>query len=230
MAGGGVPREPRELARFIDHTLLAPGTAQPAVERLCAEAREHGFAAVCVRAEWGPLARRLLAGAPVRLAVVVDFHEGKGTTAARVAEAVAAVKAGADELDLVAPLPELLTGRWERVFEDLRAVVTASAAPVKVILETAQLSTDQKVAAAAVAVAAGVAFLKTSTGFAGRGATVEDVALLRAIAGDRAAVKASGGIRTTADALAMIRAGATRIGTSSGVAIVTGTLPAGHGY
>jgi deoxyribose-phosphate aldolase len=224
------PRDARDLARFIDHTLLAPGADAPAVERLCAEAREHGFAAVCVRAEWAPLARRMLAGASVRVAVVVDFHEGKGTTGARVAEAEAALKAGADELDLVAPLPELLAGRWGRAFEDLRAVVTASSVPVKVILETARLSPDQKVAAAAVAVAAGAAFLKTSTGFAGGGATVEDVALLREVAAGRAAVKASGGVRTAADALAMIRAGATRIGTSSGVAIVTGTLPAGVGY
>jgi deoxyribose-phosphate aldolase len=220
-----LPREAPGLARFLDQTLLTPGTAQPAIDQLCAEAREHGFAAVCVRREWAPLARRLLAGTVVRVAVVVDFHEGAGTIAARVAEAGEAVRAGADELDLVAPLPDLLAGRWDRAFEDLRTVVAASPVPVKVILETSILSRDQKVAAAAIAIAAGAAFVKTSTGFAGGGATVADVALLRSIAGERAGVKASGGIRTAADALAMIRAGASRIGTSSGVAIVTGRLP-----
>jgi deoxyribose-phosphate aldolase len=153
-----------------------------------------------------------------------------GTTAARVAEAGEAVRAGAEELDLVAPLPDLLAGRWGLAFDDLRAVIASSPVPVKVILETALLSRDQKAAGAAVAVAAGAAFVKTSTGFAGGGATVEDVALLSAVAGDRAGVKASGGVRTAAEALAMIRAGATRIGTSSGVAIVTGRLPVGEGY
>jgi deoxyribose-phosphate aldolase len=229
-AGASTPRNGRELARYVDQTLLAPGTAAAAVERLCAEAREHGFAAVCVRREWASLARRLLSGAVVRVAVVVDFHEGTGTIAARVAEAGEAVRAGADELDLVAPLPDLLAGRWDRAFEDLRTVVSSVPVPVKVILETAILSRDQKVAAASIAVAAGAAFVKTSTGFGGGGATIEDVALLRSIAGERAGVKASGGIRTAADAFAMIRAGATRIGTSSGVAIVTGRLPAPGDY
>jgi len=231
MAAPGDLRDARDLARFVDHTLLAPGIAAADVQRLCAEAREHAFAAVCVRREWATLAKRLLGGGAVRVAVVVDFHQGGATTEARVAEAGEALRAGADELDLVAPLPDLLAGRWARAFEDLRAVISSSSpAPVKVILETALLSRDQKVAAAAVAVAAGAAFVKTSTGFAGGGATVEDVLLLRAVAGDRAQVKASGGVRTAADALAMIRAGATRIGTSAGVAIVTGALPGGGGY
>lgn len=228
---GGPVREPRELARFVDHTLLAAGVQPAGVERLCAEAREHGFAAVCVRREWAPLARSLLAGTGVRLAVVVDFHEGASTTAARIEEATAALRDGAEELDLVAPLPDLRAGRLARVFEDLRAVIAAaSPAPVKVILETSLLTRDQKVAGAAVALAAGAAFLKTSTGFGGGGATVEDVALLRVVAGDRARVKASGGVRTTADALAMLRAGADRIGTSHGVAIVTGAMPEGGAY
>lgn len=228
--GARAIRSAGDLARFVDHTLLAPDATAAAVERLCAEAREHGFAAVCVRRPFAPLARRLLAGGPVRLAVVVDFPAGEGSTAARVEEAVAAVGDGADELDLVAPLPAVRAGRWGAVLDDLRAVVEAAGVPVKVILETSLLDRDRKVAAAAIAVAAGAAFVKTSTGFSGGGATVEDVALLRAVAGDRAGVKASGGVRTAADALAMIRAGATRIGTSSGVAIVTGALPAPGGY
>jgi deoxyribose-phosphate aldolase len=224
-------RRARDLARFIDHTLLATGASAADVQRLCAEAREHRFAAVCVRRAFAPLARSLLKRTRIRVAVVVDFHQGAGSTGARITEARAAVADGAQELDLVAPLPDLRAGHYAHVFEDLRAVIGAVRAPVKVILETAILTRDQKVAGAAIAVAAGAAFVKTSTGFAGGGATAEDVALLRAVAGDRARVKASGGVRTAADAVAMIQAGATRIGTSAGVAIVTGTLPdAGAGY
>jgi deoxyribose-phosphate aldolase len=218
-------REARQLAPFIDHTLLTPEAGTADVARICGEAREHGFAAVCVRRRWAKLARSLLGGTPVRLAVVVDFHEGAATTAARAAEAAGAIDEGAQELDLVAPLPELRAGHFARVFEDLRAVIAPSTVPVKVILETAVLTADQKVAGAAIALAAGAAFVKTSTGFGGGGATIADVALLRSVVGDRAGVKASGGIRTSADALAMIRAGASRIGTSGGVAIVTGRLP-----
>jgi deoxyribose-phosphate aldolase len=214
----------KELARFIDHTLLAPGATAADVARLCAEAREHAFAAVCIRREWVKLARGLLARSGVRVAAVVDFHEGAGTTEARVAEAGAAVRDGAEELDLVAPLPTLRAGHYARVFEDLRAVIAPSPVPVKVILETVLLTADQKVAAASIALAAGAAFVKTSTGFAGGGATVEDVTLLKAVVRDRAEVKASGGVRTAADAAAMIAAGATRIGTSAGIAIVTGSL------
>jgi deoxyribose-phosphate aldolase len=218
-------REPRDLARFIDHTLLALGAAPADVARVCAEAREHHFAAVCVRPEWVRLARELLEGTKAQVAAVIDFHEGTATTPARIQEASAALRDGAQELDLVAPLAALRAGQYTHLFEDLRAVIGASTAPVKVILETVLLTPDQKVAGAAIAVAAGAAFVKTSTGFAGGGATVEDVALLKAVVADRAEVKASGGVRTAADALAMIRAGATRIGTSAGVAIVTGKLP-----
>lgn len=228
----GLPeiRAARELARFIDHTLLAQGASASGVQHHCTEAREHHFAAVCVRLEWVRLAAGLLAGTPVRVAAVVDFHEGAASTAARIQEASAAIGDGAQELDLVAPLPQLRAGRWMHAFEDLEAVISAAAVPVKVILETVQLTQDQKVAGAAIALAAGAAFVKTSTGFGGGGATVEDVALLKAVVGDRAEVKASGGIRTAADALAMLRAGATRIGTSAGIAIVTGALPAAGGY
>ena len=191
----------------------------------CDEAVRHGFAAVCLRGRHVGEARRRLAGTAVRIAAVVDFPLGEGTTAARVAEAAALVAAGAEELDLVAPLPALLAGRWEAVFEDLRAVVAASKAPVKVILETGLLDRDQATAGAAVARAAGAAAVKTSTGFGRGGATVEAVALLRAVAGQALGVKASGGIRTTAQALAMIEAGASRIGASASVAIIEGWSP-----
>lgn len=223
-------REARDLARFIDHTLLAPGIVAADVARICAEAREHRFAAVCVRREWVALARSLLDRSGVKVAAVVDFPGGEGTAEARVAEAAATLREGAEELDLVAPLPDLLAGNWARAFEDLRAVIGSSSAPVKVILETVRLDRDQKVAGAAIALAAGAAFVKTSTGFAGGGATLEDVALLKAVVGDRAGVKASGGVRTAADAMAMIQAGATRIGTSAGLAIVMGTLPGAAAY
>lgn len=217
-------RSARDLAPAIDHTLLAPGATSADLERLCAEAVEHGLGAVCVRPGFVPEARRLLAGTAVRIAAVVDFPRGEGATGDRVAEARDAAAAGADELDAVAPLPALAAGRWEAALDDLRAVVRAAGVPVKVILETARLGRDAQVAAAAVARCAGAAYVKTSTGFGGGGATVEDVALLRAVVGDGLGVKASGGIRTAAQALAMIRAGANRVGTSASVSIVTGTL------
>ena len=217
-------RTPRDLAPFLDHTLLAPGATEAEVARLCEEARAHGFGAVCVRAGFVPAARRLLAGSTSRIAAVVDFPLGEAACAARLEEAREAVRLGADELDLVAPLPLVRAGRWGEVFDDLRGVILAAGVPVKVILETGLLGRDAKVAAAAVARAAGAAFVKTSTGYSAGGATVEDVALLRAVVGDAVGVKASGGIRSADDALAMLRAGASRIGASSSVAIVGGTF------
>jgi deoxyribose-phosphate aldolase len=215
-------RAPRDLAPYLDHTLLAPGATAADVARVCAEARTHGLGAVCLYPPAVPAARGHLAGSGVRIAAVVDFPRGEAATEARVREARAAVALGADELDLVAPLPALAAGRWEAALEDLAAVVGAVSVPVKVILETARLGRDAKVAAAAIARCAGAAFVKTSTGFGGGGATVEDVALLRKVVGAGVGVKASGGIRTAADALAMIRAGASCVGASASVAIVTG--------
>jgi deoxyribose-phosphate aldolase len=199
------PGSRRDLAALIDHTVLAESAAAAQVAQACDEARRHG-----------------LEGAPVAVAAVVDFPLGEASTGARVAEARALVSDGAGELDLVAPLPALLAGRWEAVFDDLAAVVAAAAVPVKVILETGALDRHQLVAAAAVARAAGAAWVKTSTGFGRGGATVEAVALLRAVVGDALGVKASGGIRTTAQALAMIEAGASRIGASSSLQILAG--------
>ena len=218
-------RTPRDLAPVLDHTLLAPGATAADLERLCREAREHRFAAVCVTGAMVEDAVRLLDGSGVPTAAVVDFPRGEGATAERAAEAARLARAGAAELDLVVSLPALVAGRFERVFEDLRAVVAGVSVPVKVILETAKLDRDRIVAGAAIARAAGAAYVKTSTGFGGGGATVEHVALLRAVVGDALGVKASGGIRTAADARAMIRAGASRIGTSHAVAIVTGSFP-----
>jgi len=215
---------PRELAPFLDHTVLAPAATPDDVAHACAEARVYGFAGVCVRAAFVADVRRRLAGTPARAIAVVDFPAGEGTTEARRAEALAAVAAGAEELDLVAPLPAILEGRWAAMHDDLRAVLAVVAAvPVKVILETGRLDRDRKVASAAVCLAAGAAFVKTSTGFGFGGATVEDVELLRAVVGPGMGVKASGGVRTAADVRRMLRAGASRVGTSNGVGIVTGT-------
>lgn len=215
-------RAPSDLAPYVDHTLLAPGASAADLARLCEEARVHRFGAICVRGERVAEARRMLGAAAARVAAVADFPAGEGTTAARIAEACEAVRAGAEEIDLVAPLPALLAGRFEAAFADLRAFVREVHVPVKVILETSRLGRDRSAAAAALARCAGAAFVKTSTGFGGGGATPEDVALLRAVVGEEMGVKASGGVRTAADALAMIRAGADRIGASASVAIVTG--------
>lgn len=219
-------RSPRDLAPYLDHTLLAPGATLEQVLAACDEARAHRFAAVCVRAAFANPVRRRLTGTAVATAVVVDFPRGEASTEARVAEADGAVQLGAQELDLVIRLPDVLAGRWGAVLDDLGAVVRAARVPVKVILETAALRRDQIVAAAAVARAAGAAFVKTSTGFGPGGATPEVVALLRAVVGDQVGVKASGGVKTGAQALAMLRAGASRIGTSASVEIVGGTFPA----
>ena len=221
-AAGRRPASRRELAGYIDHTVLSVDATPAQVAQACDEALRHGFAAVCVRGAYVAEVSRRLAGTPIRVAAVVDFPLGEATTAARVAEARAWVGAGAGELDLVAPLPALLAGRWEAVHADLAAVVAASSAPVKVILETGALDRDRLVAGAAVARAAGAAWVKTSTGFGRGGATVEAVALLRAVVGEGIGVKASGGIRTTAQALAMIEAGASRIGASASLAILDG--------
>jgi deoxyribose-phosphate aldolase len=221
----GTIASPRDLAPYLDHTLLAPGAGRADVDRVCEEAREHRFAGVCVYGRFIGDARRALAGTDVRAIAVADFPRGEGTTAARVAEVGELVRAGAQEVDVVAPLPLVIAGRWEAALEDLRAVVEAAAVvPVKVILETALLGREAKVAAAALARCAGATYVKTSTGFGGGGATVEDVRLLRAVVGDALGVKASGGVRSAADALAMIRAGTSRIGTSASVQIVTGTF------
>jgi deoxyribose-phosphate aldolase len=217
-------RTPRELAPYIDHTVLAPEATRDDVLRACTEAREHGFATVCVHRSAVADVRRALAGSKVLSIAVVDFPRGEGATGARVVEALEAVKSGAEEVDLVIRLPALLAGRFEEVLDDLRAVVRAVPVPVKVILETARLTRDQKVAGAALVRCAGAAFVKTSTGFGGGGATLDDVALLRAVVGEEVGVKASGGIKTAAAALAMIAAGASRIGSSASVAIVGGTF------
>jgi deoxyribose-phosphate aldolase len=224
MPPGAIVR-PSDLAPLIDHTLLKPDATDAEVECSCREALQHGFAGVCVRGALVATAARLLEGTPVLPIAVVDFPLGEGKPMARVEEARRAVDSGARELDVVVALPALLRRDHAAVVLDLEAVVLAAGgAAVKVILEMARLDRYAKVAGCALAKAAGAAWVKTSTGFGPGGATGEDVALMRTVVGPDLGVKASGGIRTPADALRMVRAGASRIGTSGGVAIVTGSF------
>jgi len=221
-----VPRvdAPADLAPLIDHTLLRLGAGPADVERACAEARRFGFAGVCVRGEHVARVARLLAGSAVLPVAVVDFPGGAGSPRARAEEARRAAERGAREVDVVVALPALQAGDLGHVARDLEAVVAASGgAGVKVILETGALSNERKAAGAALAAAAGAVFVKTSTGFGPGGATEEDVRLLRAVVGTALGVKASGGIRTAADALRMVRAGASRIGCSASVTVVEAT-------
>ncbi len=216
---------PRDLAPLLDHTVLRPDAGEDDVARACDEALEHGFAGVCVReAHLALVVRRLGRRGPVPIAVA-DFPRGSGSAAERAEETRRLAGLGAREVDVVFPIPALKARAHAAALRDLEAVVRlAGSAAVKVILETGALSVAEKGAACAIAKAAGAAFVKTSTGFGPGGATEEDVALLRALVGEDTGVKASGGIRTAADALRMVRAGANRIGASASVAIVTGTF------
>jgi deoxyribose-phosphate aldolase len=215
--------DPIDLAPLIDHTLLRPEATTAELEQACAEARRYGFAGVCVRLANVAIVARLLAGCRALPIAVVDFPRGTAPTAAKVDEARDAIASGAQELDMVVNLAALRGRDYALVLRDVEAVVqVARPRAVKVILETGALTREEKAIGAALAKAAGAAFVKTSTGFGPGGATVEDVALLRQVVGAGMGVKASGGIRTTADARRMIEAGATRIGASASVAIVGG--------
>lgn len=209
-----------ELAPYLDHTLLKPEATPEQVERLCEEARVNGFAGVCVNGVHVERAARLLPG---KVFAVVGFPLGAMTAQAKAWEARQLVDAGASEIDMVLAIGLLKAAELAAVERDIRGVVEASA-PVKVILETCLLTRAEKIAACRIAQAAGAAFVKTSTGFGPQGATALDVALLRETVGDGMGVKASGGIRSAADALRMIAAGATRLGTSASVAIVSETV------
>jgi deoxyribose-phosphate aldolase len=211
------------MAAMIDHTLLKPEATAEQLTKVCQEARQYGFATVCVNSANIPLVARLLKGSPVLPIAVVGFPLGAATTQAKAFEAKEAIRAGAREIDMVINIGALKSKDYRTVFEDIRSVVEASRPhKVKVIIETSQLDAEEKVIACALAKTAGAAFVKTSTGFAGGGATVEDIALMRRVVGTDMEVKASGGIRTREDAQKMIQAGADRIGASASVAIVTG--------
>jgi deoxyribose-phosphate aldolase len=213
----------RALASVIDHTLLKPEANRAQILKLCAEAAEYRFACAMVNPVWVATAHAALAGTGVPVGVVIGFPLGANLTTTKREEAEAMVRAGAHELDMVLNIGLLKSGETALVEADIRGVVEIArdtGAIVKVILETALLSLEEKILASEIACAAGTDFLKTSTGFSSSGATIADVALLRGVAGNRCGVKASGEISTLADARAMLEAGANRIGTSSGVAIV----------
>jgi deoxyribose-phosphate aldolase len=211
------------IAALIDHTLLKPEATPAQIEALCDEAARYRFASVCVNPGFVSLCARLLRATPVAVCTVIGFPLGATTTKAKVFEATQAAANGAQELDMVVAIGRLKAGEYGEVAEDIAAVVEAghaAGALVKVIIETSLLSDEEKVAACLLAARAGADFVKTSTGFAGNGATVADVALMRRVVGPAVGVKASGGVRDLAGARAMVEAGADRIGASAGVAIV----------
>lgn len=209
------------LASLIDHTLLKPEATAADARRYCDEARQHGFASVCVNPVFVAAVARALDGSLVRACSVVAFPFGATTTHAKMSETRRAVADGATEIDMVMTLADARAGDWVRVRDDIAAVREAcGAAALKVIIEACFLTDAQKAAACEAAVTAGAAFVKTSTGYGSGGATVADVALMRDVVGPSVGVKASGGIRTAATAWQMIEAGANRIGTSNGIALL----------
>jgi deoxyribose-phosphate aldolase len=214
------------IAALIDHTILKPEATRNDVVKICREARQYGFASVCINPYWVPLVKAELAGSPVKVCSVVGFPLGATSTEAKVCETAAALRAGAQEIDMVINVGALRSGDTDAVKNDIQSVVRAAhqaGAIVKVILETALLDDTQKTVASKIARSVGADFVKTSTGFSTSGATVHDVALMRAAVGPNIGVKASGGIRTLQDVQAMTAAGATRIGASASVKIVEAT-------
>jgi|CZCB01.1.fsa_nt_gi deoxyribose-phosphate aldolase len=218
---GSAPEKERTLASFIDHTLLKPTASKLQIEKLCQEARQYGFASVCVNPVHVAAAARLLQGSDVKVCTVIGFPLGANTTLTKVLEARDAAAAGAHEVDMVLNIGSLMEGDYAQVYSDIKAVRDAVPGLVlKVILETGYLSKEQIVKGCILTKMAGADFVKTSTGFGPGGATVEDVQLMRTVVGEDFGVKASGGIRDYAAAAAMLEAGANRIGASAGVAIV----------
>jgi deoxyribose-phosphate aldolase len=214
------------IAALIDHTILKPEATRDDVVKICREARQYGFASVCVNPYWVPLVRAELAGSAVKVCTVVGFPLGATSTEAKVAETAAAVRVGAQEIDMVINVGALRSGDLDAVRQDIRRVVETAheaGAIVKTILETALLDDAQKTAACKLAQQAGADFVKTSTGFGTAGATAHDVALMRGVVGPGMGVKAAGGIRTLSDLRAMTAAGATRIGASASIKIVEAT-------
>ena len=216
--------DPASLASYIDHTLLKPEATVADIEKICAEAREHCFASVCVNPSYIALVAKELSGTGVTPCCVVGFPFGTHTPEAKAAETAQAVAEGAREVDMVLNVGAAKSGDWDLVERDIAAVVKAAGgkAGVKVILETCLLTDEEKVKACQLSKKAGAAFVKTSTGYSSGGATAHDVALMRAAVGPDMGVKASGGVRTYEDAVAMIEAGASRLGASAGVKIIAG--------
>lgn len=215
-----------ELAKIIDSTVVKATATKDEIEKLCKEAAQYGFGCVCVNSVYVKLAAKLLEGSNVKVCSTVAFPFGVTLPEIKALEAVKAIENGAEELDMVINLSALKSKDYEKVKRDIEAVVDVKRLSkgiiVKVIIETAYLTDEEKIIACRLAKGAGADFVKTSTGLFGKGATVEDVRLMRRTVGEDMGVKAAGGIRTYADAVAMIEAGANRIGTSTAVAIIMG--------
>lgn len=217
-----------KINRFIDHTLLKPEAKPSDIEILCSEARQFDFFSVCVNTSFVKKCSELLNSSNTKVCCVVGFPLGAMATSAKAFETAQAIKDGADEIDMVIHIGHLKGGNFDYVTQDIAAVVAAAnGRVVKVIIETSLLSEDEKIAACQCALAAKAHFVKTSTGFAGGGATLNDVRLMKKIVQENMQVKASGGIKDLAQAEAMINAGATRLGTSSGVSIISGKAAQG---
>ncbi|ANE47301.1 deoxyribose-phosphate aldolase [Paenibacillus swuensis] len=221
----------KEITQYIDHTLLKAEAKKEDIEKLCQEAKEHHFFSVCVNSQWVSLCAELLKGSNVKVCTVVGFPLGASTSETKALEAAKAVEQGALEVDMVLAIGSLISGDYDYVRDDIRKVVQAveGKAIVKVIMETGYLNDDQKKIASKLSEEAGAHFIKTSTGFGKGGATVEDITLMRGSVSDHIGVKASGGVRDLETAKAMIAAGATRLGTSSGVVLAQGGKSTG-GY
>lgn len=225
-----------DIARYIDHTLLRPEASIQEIIKLCQQAKEFGFYSVCVNPCHVALCQEELAGSSVKICTVIGFPLGASCSTLKADEAMMAIEHGADEIDMVINIGYLVSGSlspFDLIRQEIADIVNYAHdydVLVKVIIETALLTDQEKVLACRLAVEAGADFVKTCTGFSGGQATVEDIKLMKATVGDKAQVKASGGIRDYATALAMIRAGASRIGTSSGVKIVLEEQEQGHNH
>ncbi|GAB2023640.1 deoxyribose-phosphate aldolase [Pseudolactococcus yaeyamensis] len=219
------------LNKYIDHTVLKADTPKDKVQQIIDEAIQYDFMSVCINPTWVSFAAEKLAATDVKVCTVIGFPLGANTSAVKAFEAADAVKNGADEVDMVINIGAVKDGDWDLVESDIQAVVDASGDVLtKVIIETSLLTDEEKVKSCQSAVRAGADFVKTSTGFSTAGATVADIALMRQTVGPDLGVKASGGVRSIADAQAMIDAGATRLGTSNGVDIMKGNVADGNGY
>ena len=221
----GVIPQDQALAKMIDHTLLKPEATQQEIAQLCFEAKKHGFASVCVNPTWVELCAQLLKGSTVKVCTVIGFPLGATSSETKAFETETAIRQGATEIDMVINIGALKARDLDTVAKDIRGVVQAAHSRgiiVKVIIETVLLTDEEKTIACLLSKEAGADFVKTSTGFAGGGATIHDVELMRKTVGPQMGVKASGGVRTFEDAASMIQAGATRIGASAGVKIIQG--------
>jgi deoxyribose-phosphate aldolase len=224
LSGASDEYSPASMAKYVDHTILAANSSKDAVQKVCDEARKYKFASVCVNGYNTKFVAQQLEGSGVKTCTVVGFPLGAMSPKAKAEETSLVIIDGATEVDMVVNIGAIKSGDWKLVFDDIEGVVRAARgkAIVKVIIETCLLTDEEKVKACAVSKLAGADFVKTSTGFSTGGATEDDVSLMRKTVGPDLGVKASGGVRSYEDAVKMIKAGATRLGTSSGVAIVSG--------